>query len=231
MIYIPEGEFIMGSGVDENYDEQPQRRVFLEAYTIDACQVTNAAYKEFVDAAGYKVPYVDRPWAEKYNWKDNTYPPGTGDNPVVLVDWNDAAAYARWAGKRLPTEAEWERAARGTDGRIWPWGDEWVKEKSACKQQGALMNVGSFEQGRSPCGCYDMAGNVWEWVNDWYREDYYRDPSSLKGPKGPDTGEFRVLRGGSWIHEKGSCRCARRYFRRPDHADNYIGFRCAGDAS
>jgi formylglycine-generating enzyme required for sulfatase activity len=230
VIYIPEGEFIMGSGPDENYDEQPQRKVFLDGYYIDTYQVTNAKYKEFVDATGYKVPYIKKPWAEKYNWKDDTYPRGTENKPVVLVDWFDACEYAKWAGKRLPTEAEWEKAARGTDGRIWPWGDTWVREKAACKQGGSLMDVGRFEKGKSVFGCYDMAGNVWEWAQDWYREDYYQQSSGLTNPKGPDEGEYRVLRGGSWIHEKGSCRCAKRYFRRPHYADNYIGFRCAKDA-
>jgi len=230
VIYIPEGEFIMGSDAAENYDEQPQRKVFLNAYYIDTYQVTNAKYKEFVDATAYKVPYIDRPWAEKYNWKDNMYPQGTENKPVVLVDWYDACAYASWAGKRLPTEAEWEKAARGTDGRIWPWGDTWVREKAACKQGGSLMVVGRFEKGKSFFGCYDMAGNVWEWAKDWYREDYYRESSGLTNPKGPDEGEHRILRGGSWIHEQGSCRCAKRFSKMPDYADNYIGFRCAKDA-
>lgn len=229
MIYIPAGEFIMGSDEGENYDEQPKRKVFLDAFYIDEYLVTNAQYKEFIESTGHKAPYIDKFWAIKYNWQENSYPSGTGDHPVVLVSWYDAATYAKWAGKRLPSEAEWEKAARGTDGRVWPWGDEWLKGKSASHGCGSLMPVGMFEEGNSPFGCYDMAGNVWEWVADWHKEDYYRHAPAMN-PKGPDEGEFRVLRGGSWIHDAGSSRCARRYSRPPEYADNYIGFRCAKDA-
>ena len=120
MIYIEGGEFIMGSDKEENHDEQPQRKITLDAYYIDECPVTNGKYKEFINATGYRVPYMDREWAKKYNWRNNCYPPETRDHPVVLVNWYDAGEYAEWAGKRLPTEAEWEKAARGTEGSIWP---------------------------------------------------------------------------------------------------------------
>lgn len=229
MIFIPEGEFIMGSKYDENYNEQPERKVFVDAFYIDKCPVTNSGYKKFVDATGHRVPYIQRPWAEKYNWKGGMYPSGTENYPVIMVSWNDAVAYATWADKRLPTEAEWEKAARGTNGRIWPWGNMWDEGKAASKRCGSLMNVGSFEQGKSPFGCYDMAGNVWEWTVDWYDEETYQRCSSVN-PAGPDTGTFRVLRGGSWIHEESACRCAKRFFKEPEYADNYIGFRCVRSA-
>ncbi|WP_084517725.1 formylglycine-generating enzyme family protein [Desulfatiglans anilini] len=226
MIYVEAGEFIMGSDTDGNFDEQPQRKVYIDGYFIDKYLVTNEQYREFIIATGYPAPYIDRVWAKKYCWKDNCYPDGTRDHPVVLVTWHDAAAYAEWAGKRLPTEAEWEKAARGTEGLTWPWGNEWSKGRSVSTGSGSPKPVGGYEEGKSPFGCYDMAGNVWEWVGDWYQEDYYRIAPSVN-PKGPSEGAMRVLRGGSWIHDSASSRCARRYSRRPEYADNYIGFRCA----
>jgi formylglycine-generating enzyme len=226
LIYIESGEFIMGSNTEENYDEQPQRRVFLNAYYIDEYPVSNSKYKEFIEDTGYKVPYINREWATKYNWLNNHYPPGTDDYPVVLVNRYDAAAFAKWASKRLPTEAEWEKAARGIEGLIWPWGDEWIKGRSASSGSGSPKPVGTYEEGKSPFGCYDMTGNVWEWANDWYQEDYYRY-APIINPKGPNKGSSRVLRGGSWIHDAASSRCAKRYSRPPEYADNYIGFRCA----
>jgi len=167
MILIPAGTFIMGRDAgseDANYDESPQREIYLDAFYIDERPLTNAEYKKFIDDTGYQVPYLGYPWSQKYDWHNGMYPGGMGDHPVVLVSWYDAVAYCQWAGKRLPTEAEWEKAARGTDGRLWPWGDEWDPKKAACCGVGDIQPAGKYKEGKSPYGCLDMAGNVWEWI-------------------------------------------------------------------
>lgn len=225
MILIPAGPFIMGSE-DGNYDESPEREVYLDAFNIDEYPVTNADYKKFIDETGYKVPYVGQVWSEKYDWKDRMYPEGKGGHPVILVTWQDAIAYCQWAGKRLPTEAEWEKAARGADGRIWPWGNTWDSGRLACSGSGETMPVARYEQGKSPCGCFGMAGNVWEWTSDWYESLYFRNAPS-KNPTGPEKGDHKVLKGGAWIHGEFSVRCAMRFHKPLDYCDNYIGFRCA----
>jgi formylglycine-generating enzyme required for sulfatase activity len=167
MILIPAGEFIMGSPEGEgDDDEHPQHNVFLNAFYIDKYEVTNAQYKQFMDATGHKAPgYWDN---ERVNQPNQ---------PVVGVTWHDAVAYARWAGKRLPTEAEWEKAARGIDGRKYPWGNEWDGSKWSSGSGSVVYKsaapVGSFPEGTSSYGVMDMAGNVWEWCADWYDEAYY----------------------------------------------------------
>ena len=228
MILIPTGSFIMGSE-DGNYDESPKREVYLDAFYIDEYPVTNADYKKFIDETGYKAPYIGQVWSKKYDWKDRMYPEGKGKNPVVLVTWHDAVAYCEWAGKRLPTEAEWEKAARGTDGRTWPWGNVWDSDKLACSGVGETMPVGQYKFGKSFYGCFDMAGNVWEWTSDWYGNLYYKEAAS-RNPQGPDKGEHNILKGGAWIHSEFSVRCAMRFHKPPDYCDNYIGFRCARSA-
>ena len=224
MILVPEGTFIMGSD-EGNYDEMPQREVYLDAFYMDEYPVTNADYKKFIDETGYDPPNLSLHWSERYDWHERMYPEGQGDRPVVIVRWVDAMAYCDWAGKRLPTEAEWEKAARGTDARIWPWGNEWDGSRLACRGVGDTVPVGRYEEGKSPYGCLDMAGNVWEWTADWYKDKYFREAPS-KNPKGPEEGEHRVLKGGAWIHSDFSVRCAMRFHKQAGYCDNYIGFRC-----
>jgi len=225
MILVPEGPFVMGSD-DGNFDEMPRREVHVDSFYIDEYLVTNQDYKIFVEEAGHRAPLLDLPWSKKYDWSNGTFPKGTGNWPVVIVDWHDAMAYCEWAGKRLPTEAEWEKAARGSDRRIWPWGNDWDPKRLACSGVGHPQPVGTYPDGKSPFGCFDMAGNVWEWTSDWYNNRYYGIAPS-RNPKGPDSGEERVLKGGAWIHSGFSVRCAMRFHKPPEYCDNYIGFRCA----
>jgi formylglycine-generating enzyme required for sulfatase activity len=157
MVLVPGGEFLFG--------EHKEKRTLHSFYT-DKYLVTNKRYQRFVKAAGHRAPYVDEKWAKPLNWKGKKYPKGKGDYPVVIVGWYDATAYCEWAGKSLPTEEQWEKAARGTDGRAYPWGNEFDEKKCNCYLTGieALTPVGKFPEGASPHGCHDMAGNVWEWT-------------------------------------------------------------------
>jgi formylglycine-generating enzyme required for sulfatase activity len=214
MVLVPAGEFVMGSNDD---DERPPHRVHLDAYYIDRYETTNALYRTFVSATGRQAPS---------SWNDPTF---NGDTqPVVGASWHDADAYCRWVGKRLPTEAEWEKAARGTDGRKYPWGDPWEASRTNSDESklGSTSRVGSYPTGLSPYDVHDMAGNVWEWVSDWYSYDYYsRSPG--RNPKGPSSGTARVLRGGSWLSEAVRLRAAYRYSYSPGYRFEDVGFRCA----
>lgn len=241
MVYIPEGEFIMGSdpedekrGVMIGLDELPLRKVFLKSYYIDKYETTNKAYKKFVDAASYRVPA---------DWKDNKYPEGEDDFPVAHIDWFDADVYCRWAGKRLPTEAEWEKAARGTDGRIYPWGDTFDKNKAntAESQRDRAVPVGSFPEGASPYGVMDMAGNVWEWTADWYKpypgsaveRDIYGE--THKVTRGGAGNSYRDLARTNMRFPYPSCPdtiLLARFFLHPEERciyQCYIGVRCVKD--
>jgi formylglycine-generating enzyme required for sulfatase activity len=224
MVLVPAGEFVMGSDDSQDDAEKPAHRVFLDAFYIDKHEVTVGRYARLLEATGAKPPM-------KWDTIDQAEHRA---RPVVFVDWEDAAMYCRWAGKRLPTEAEWEKAARGTDGRIYPWGNDpptprHTKFGARWKGYDDLLPVGSLEDGKSPYGNYDMAGNAWEWVSDWYDQHYYKTSPS-QNPKGPKTSWTKVLRGGrglspedvrSWVRSNrpvlaateqisfGGIRCAR----------------------
>ena len=219
MVLVPAGEFLVGS--NESNDEKPPHRVYLDAYSIDKYETTNALYKRFMDATGPPAPS---------DWTNSRF--NELNQPVVGVSWHDADAYCKWAGKRLPTEAEWEKAARGTDGRKYPWGEQWdaSRANSTESKLGKTAPVGSYPSGASPYGAQDMAGNAWEWVADWYDSTYYKN-SPERNPKGPDSGTSRVLRGGSWGRYAIYLRSASRSYSTPDKRFSDIGFRCARGAS
>ncbi|MDY6877878.1 MAG: formylglycine-generating enzyme family protein [Chloroflexota bacterium] len=249
MVLIPAGEFQMGcddSIPNENCysEEQPLHTVYLDAYAIDKYEVTNAQYIKFLNAMGNQEEGghtwldADAPTVHIHEsvgvWQADA---GYEDHPVVEVTWYGAAAYCEWVGGRLPTEAEWEYAARGSsDTRIYPWGNEepdcsrlnYHDDTARCV--GDTTPVGSYPSGASPYGVLDMAGNVWEWVNDWYQSDYYA-VSPYSNPPGPDSGTFKILRGGGWLYDWNLVRVAYRGCPSPGypHFSNlYLGFRCVG---
>jgi formylglycine-generating enzyme required for sulfatase activity len=223
--------------------ELPRHRVLLDAYYVDRYEVTNALFERFVKATGHRTA-AERE-GHGWVWRQTEWvkvdgaawrtPSGPGSlaaptHPVVQVSWDDAEAYCRWAGKRLPTEAEWEKAARGAEGRIYPWGEAWDPAKAnGDGTVKATSPVGSYPGGVSPYGVHDMAGNVSEWVADWYDKDYYQR-SPQRNPKGPDSGQTRVLRGGSWDHAPFGLRAAGRLHDPSGvyHVD--LGVRCARGA-
>jgi formylglycine-generating enzyme required for sulfatase activity len=271
MVLVPAGEFMMGSDKDEidrllqgrtdvNREffnrEIPRHRVYLDAFYIDKYEVTNARFQQFVQATGHRTTaeregsgYVDN--GEKFelvngaNWRAPRGPgssiAGLEQHPVVQVSQEDAKAYCAWAGKRLPTEAEWEKAARGTDGRSYPWGSQFDGRRANFCDANCQFNwkdsaandgyrytapVGSYEGGKSPYGAYDMAGNVWEWVADWFDENYYRN-SPARNPQGPASGDRAVLRGGGWDTLALNVRAPPRHRNAPAPRDANLGFRCA----
>ena len=229
MILIPGASFRMGS--DEGREKHsPQHTVKLHPFYIDCFPVTNQEYKRFVDATGRPVPFYDVSWCDTrgYNWDSDTrsFPEGKADHPVVLVTWEDAWAYAHWAGKRLPTEAEWELAARGTDGRLWPWGNTATSGRSNTSEAGSggTTPVSKFSpEGDSPAGVSDLIGNVWEWTSSLFRPYPY---NACDGRENLNERNWRVLRGGSWVNDLYAARCYTRLDGDFVFYSN-VGFRCA----
>jgi eukaryotic-like serine/threonine-protein kinase len=270
LVYVPAGEFLMGTSEEQKASqlskgidpaniavELPQHTVWLDAFWIDKTEVTNDQFRQFINITGYRTDaeqagkasvfdFTLNAWLESdgVNWM---HPQGQGSDltamgnyPVTVVSWNDATAYCTWAGRRLPTEAEWEKAARGTDQRDYPWGSQdpvgnmvnladktlntsWSNPNF---DDGTRMTapVFSFEAGASPYGALDMAGNVWEWVADWYGS---YDAAAQRNPLGPAGGDFRVERGGGWFNMIYLVRTTARDKFIPTYADFNGGFRCA----
>lgn len=228
MITIPAGSFIRGSASGEGrLDEQPQRKIFVDSFAIDKYEVSNARYKEFLKETLHKQPlnvYGEKPFLDEE---------GIADLPVVQVTWHDAVDYCFWAGKRLPTEAEWEKAARGNDKRLFPWGDVPPNAEKAIFERewdgkNTMNPVNSLPFGTSQSGIYHMAGNVREWTQDWYDMGYY-SKAPAKNPMGPEKGILKVIRGGSWRSFDSDLRVTARGkggFALKTHG---IGFRCARD--
>jgi len=235
MILVPAGEAVFGSSADEpgaETDRQPQFRAHLPAYYLGKYPVTNRQYLQFVRETGHRPPEMSL--FGKPVWEGCGFPEGLADHPVVCVTWDDAKTYCEWAALRLPTELEWEKGARGRDGRAFPWGNEW--DPSKCRNALSATDVGTcavseYAQGCSPWGHSQMAGNVREWCADWLEERAYeRYAAGDLTP--PATGEDRVVKGGSWLFDsaQGLFRCACRGSTKPSLTDAHYGFRCARDA-
>lgn len=243
MVRIPAGEFIMGS--DKKIDrvayrsEFPQRRVYLDAYEIDKYEVTNLHYLKYILATG-KLPQLD------WRYDGGNFQESMANHPIMHVSWYDADNYCRWAGKRLPSEAEWEKAARGEDGRLNPWGNQSAGLSRAnfgrtglsgpvrdrperLLMYPPLISVDKYDNAVSPYGLYQTLGNVSEWVNDWYDQEYYKTAPD-RNPKGPETGTQKAFRGGGWMDSTTTMRVAMRNGTDPTTKINWMGFRCARDA-
>jgi len=243
MVYVPEGTFTMGDTVDQAMgecqkfrndcqqswftDEQPPHDVSMDGYWIDKTEVTNVMYAKCLGAGACQAPSS----IKSHTFSSYYGNPQYDHYPAIYVSWADASNYCTWAGVRLPTEAEWEKAARGTDGRIYPWGND-SPSKSLLNYNsnvGDTTATGNSLPGASPFGAVDMAGNVWEWVNDWFGETYYSQ-SPQSNPQGPSSGISRVLRGGSWVNDERKVRSAYRVGVNPAEGNGYVGFRCAQSA-
>jgi formylglycine-generating enzyme len=223
MVTIPSGPFVRGT-MDGGFDEQPQRIIHLNTFSIDRYEVTNHQYQQFVLATGHRKAGPPSRYAKSIGKMRGT------NQPAVYVSWDDANEYCRWKGKRLPTEAEWEKAMRGSDGRLWPWGNQekpnganWARVQDGHE---VSARVGSFSMDKSPYGVMDGAGNVMEWVADWYQESYYKE-SPEKDPPSPEFGTYRVMRGGGYTTTGSDVRITSRSKMVPDFRDETIGFRCA----
>jgi formylglycine-generating enzyme required for sulfatase activity len=243
MVLIPEGVFTMGYNIDNenewgDTDEEPVHKVFLKSYYIDRLEISASQFSNFLNHHPKKVPlYFQTGLGVTIEKVGNLYSPRAELNnyPANRVSWYGADAYCRWVNKRLPTEAEWEKSARGIDGRVFPWGNEFptndrVTFRRKFNKVGfkALEMVDSMPNGRSPYGVHHMAGNAWEWVSDWY-EDIYYERSPFANPKGPNIGVSKVLRGGNWYYKAYYMRTTYRFNEKPGVFKNWQGFRCAKD--
>lgn len=232
MVFIPAGEFLMGCNTDNSWkwaDAKPPHRVYLDAYYIDRHEVTETEFQRCVEAGECMKPGSD----DDCTWGKS----GWETHPITCVKWKQAEAFCQWAGKRLPTEAEWEKAARGTDGRIYPWGNEVANCEFAVMDdgdtgcgKGSTWEVCSKPKGNSPYGLCDMAGNVSEWVKDRYSKDAY-NTSFARNPLGPSSGNNRILRGGSWYSNQITLQSFQRIGTDLDYWDYWSGFRCARSIS
>ena len=243
MVLVPAGEFVMGS--DKKTDrlayrsEIPQRLVYLDAFEIGKYEVTALEYLKFVLATN-RLPQVD------WRYDGGNFQEAMANHPIMHVSWYDADAYCQWAGKRLPTEAEWEKAARGVDGRLFPWGKEYAGPTRANFGRTGLsgpvrdrperlllypsiISVDKYDNAVSLYGLYQTIGNVAEWVSDWYDQEYYKTAPD-RNPKGPETGTQKAFRGGGWMDSTTTMRVAMRNGTDPDTKINWMGFRCAKDA-
>lgn len=227
MAEIPAGEFQMGrSKVTKDdstgmrpqvlLDDRPVHKVALGAFSIDRYEVTNSKYAAFLKATSRRAPR---------HWVAGRVPAGMENHPVYNVDWEDASAYCKWEGKRLPTEAEFERVARsGKDGQSYPWGDKWEAKNAKFNSQTGPAAVGQFPP--NDFGVYDIVGNMAEWTADWYDHDYYQ-ASPAENPKGPASGEYKIIRGGAWSDPPARLTVFFRNWVRPNQKTPNIGFRCA----
>ena len=222
MVLVPAGAFTMGSEEGDD-DEQPVHHVFLDSFYLDTFEVTNGRFAKFVAAI-----QSEPPWG----FADQETPVVDADRPVRWVNWMDAIGYCLWAGKRLPTEAEWEKAARGTDGRVYPWGNDPPTPAQAVfglkEGDETVSPVGTRAPGQSPYGIHDLAGNLYEWTTDWYDDGFYTT-TPPSNPRGPAAGTAKVQRGGSYINAPYRLRSTFRTKGDPTEHDPHVGFRCAQD--
>lgn len=241
MVFIPQGAFTMGFKIDNgnewgDMDEEPAHSVTLSSYWIDKYEVTSSSFAGFLNENKNEAPrYIEITPAVTVQLENNVYHPGKGleNYPVNRVSWFGADAYCKWAGKRLPTEAEWEKAARGTDQRIFPWGNQFpdnarVTYRRKFREKGfqVMEPVDGMESGVSPYGVHHMAGNVWEWVSDWFDAAAYLEENRTD-PKGPESGISKVLRGGNWYYKAYYMRTTYRFNEKPQAFKVWQGFRCA----
>ncbi len=244
MVFIPEGSFTMGFKIDNDHewgdmDEEPVHQVTLSSYWIDKYEVTSSNFAKFLNENKNEAHrFIEITPSVTVQFEDDVYEPRKGleNYPVNRVSWFGAEAYCKWKGKRLPTEAEWEKAARGTDQRIFPWGNEFpdnsrvtFRRKFSEKGFQVMEPVDGMKNGISPYGVHQMSGNVWEWVSDWFDSAAYQDENRTD-PKGPELGISKVLRGGNWYYKAYYMRTTYRFNEKPEIFKVWQGFRCAHPA-